>query len=219
MPDSMPLGDPSAHLSVSLAAAVGRLGRSWDCGACPSPAPANGMLPLTARERERRDPRAPAQRLASKWECYAAASATAGGSPSTPPPCQPATHPLTSLSLPLPLSSNSCSLAALSGSLAALVPDPCVARSLVSNLPGPPKPSQTSPPSAAPSFPCPPGGSTRLHAGQPGHMPPPTTTGDGARRGAGPGLCAHEHTHEGTDKQTNEQASHRHTHSHERVDG
>lgn len=147
-------------------------------------------------------PQGPSPAAGLEWECYAAASATAGGSPSTPPPCQTATLP------PSPsLSSNSCSLAALSGSLAALVPDPCVARSLVSNLPGPPKPSQTSPPSAAPSFPCPPGGSTRLHAGHQGiclHRQRLAMERDEAL-----GLAfalTNTHTREGTGKQTNEQA-------------
>lgn len=192
MPDSRPSGGPPAHLSPSQ-----RLLDDWPgagiVGPCPSPAPANGMQPL--REEGEAGPQAPspAAGFKPKWECYAAVCVC--GREPLHPSTLPACHPPS-----LSLSSNSCSLAVplwQSGSLAALVPDPCVARSLVSNLPGPPKPSQTSPPSAAPSFPCPPGGSTRLHAGHQGiylHRQRLATEQDEALAWAL--ACAHEHTRE-----------------------
>ncbi|KAH8781364.1 hypothetical protein F5883DRAFT_516660 [Diaporthe sp. PMI_573] len=103
-------------------------------------------------------PKAPAQRLAWSGNATLLRLRLREGAPSTP-------STLHSASLPtLPLSSSPPAVWQ-TGSLAALVPDPCVARSLVSNLR---RAFQTSPPSAAPSFPCPPGGSTRLHAGSKG---------------------------------------------------
>lgn len=77
---------------VSLAAAVGRLARSWDSGPCPSPAPANGMHPL------RPQAPSPAAGFKPKWECYAAVWVCGR---EAPPPLHPASlQP----SLPLPLS-------------------------------------------------------------------------------------------------------------------
>lgn len=169
--------------------------------ACPSPGPANA--PIERGRGRGGTPRPQPSGCPLVGMLRYAASASAGGSPSTPPPCQPATLPL---SHPHPVL-QSCSL---SGSLAALVPDPCVARSLVSNLPGPPKTVPNLPTISCALLSLP---TRRLHSTAcrtPGHIPPPTTTGDEARRGTGPGLAL-TNTHERTNNRTNEQASHRHT--------
>lgn len=127
-------------------------------------------------------PQAPAQRLASIGNAtLLRLRASAGGSPpSTLHPARPA-HPSS-----LVQSLLQC------GSLAALVPDPCVARSLVSNLPGPSKPPhhQLRPPFLS-------------HPAAPlDCMPDPrayTSTDNDWRRIKArrwPRLCAHEHINE-----------------------
>lgn len=211
MPDSSP---PGARLHTCLPrSGCWATGPELGLWAGPSPAPAK----RTRQEAQR------------GWWHWQRETETEGGRGGTPgPPCPPAQRlassgnatllrllrlregaPSTLLhpaSLPPTLSRLSRPVLQ-SGSLAVLVLDPCVARSLVSNLPGPPKPSrpsQTSPPSAAPSFPCPPGGSTRLHAGSQGiylHRQRLATERGEALAWA----CPHERT------RANERASHGHT--------
>lgn len=166
------------------------------------------MHPLRERERGRGGTPGPAQRLSSSGNATLCCVCVCGREPlhpSTLPACQPATLPL---SRPHPVLQSG----SLSGSLAALVPDPCVARSLVSNLPGPPKTVPNLPTISCALLSLP---TRRLHSTAcrtPGHIPPPTTTGDEARRGTGPGLAL-TNTHERTNNRTNEQARHGHTHT------
>lgn len=212
MPDSSP---PGARLHTCLPrSSCWATGPELGLWAGPSPAPAPA-------KRTRQE----AQRGWWHWQREKETDGERGGTPGPPWPqpsgwprvgmlrccvcCVCGREPSTLLhpaSLP-PTLSRSSRPVLQSGSLAVLVPDPCVARSLVSNLPGPPKPSrpsQTSPPSAAPSFPCPPGGSTRLHAGSQGiylHRQRLATEQGEALAWA----CPHERT------RANEGASHGHT--------
>lgn len=164
---------------------------------CPSPTPARDLGRECVREA---GPQAPRPQP-SGWprvgmlRCYAAASVCVCGREPPPPSTLPACPHTTPLSVSRPVLRPCCSVAGL----AALVPDPCVARSLVSKLPGPPKPTQGYP--NLPTISCallslP---TRRLHSTAcriQGHIPPPTTTGDGSRRGAGLGFWAHEHINE-----------------------
>lgn len=192
MPDSRSIWGPPLHTCLPRSGcwATGPELGLWAC-------PAHRLRLAGGSVCERRDPqapRAPAQRLASSGNatlllrCCVCLRLREGAPSTLDPASLPIAQPSLSLSRPVLRSLLQC------GSLAALVPDPCVARSLL--FPTCPGLSQSYP--NLPTISCallslP---TRRLHSTAcriQGHIPPPTTTGDGSRRGAGLGFCAHKH--------------------------